>query len=115
MLVKNFRKPKIYGMHKWELEQLTYQIGKLFQLHRLRKGLSQFQIGNELDFSSNHIGRMERGKTNPTIGIISKLCNFLEIDLLVLFKKLDDKELQEIEKEIDDLQKKFKNQNKRKS
>ncbi len=102
-------------MYKWNLEELKIQIGIIFKLYRLRKGLSQFQVGNEVDLAKDYIGIIERGKTNPTIEIISKLCDFLEIDLLVLFKKLDDKELQEIEKEIDNLQKKFKNQNKRKS
>ncbi|GEJ43578.1 hypothetical protein CRS_01860 [Chryseobacterium sp. ON_d1] len=53
--------------------------------------------------------------TNPTIENIVKLSNFLGIDILFLFTKLDAKELQKIELEIDCLQKEFKNKNKRKS
>ena len=102
-------------MYKWQIEELKFQIGKLIQLYRLKKGLSQFQLGNELNISSNHVGRIERSETNPTIESLVKFCNFLEIDLLHLFTKLNEKELKKIESEIDQLQKEFKNQNKRKS
>ncbi|MBT2622444.1 helix-turn-helix transcriptional regulator [Chryseobacterium sp. ISL-6] len=102
-------------MYKWEVEELKFQIGKLIQLHRLKRGLSQFQLGNELNLSSNHVGRIERAETNPTIESLVKFCNFFEIDMLVLFTKISDKELKNIETEIDYLQKEFKNQNKRKS
>ena len=54
-------------MNKLELEKLKIQIGKLLQLYRLRKGLSQLQLGNELNLSSNHVGRIERAETNPTL------------------------------------------------
>ncbi|MFP3597094.1 helix-turn-helix domain-containing protein [Chryseobacterium sp. SIMBA_029] len=102
-------------MYKWEVEELKIQIGKLIQLHRLKKELSQFQLGNELNLSSNHVGRIERAETNPTIEILVKFCNFFKIDMLLLFTKLSDSELKNIESEIDHLQKEFKNQNKRKS
>jgi len=102
-------------MYKWQIEELKFQIGKLIQLYRLKRGLSQFQLGNELNISSNHVGRIERAETNPTIESLILFCNFLEIDLLYLFTKLNEKELKKIESEIDQLQKEFKNQNKRKS
>ncbi|SHF03002.1 helix-turn-helix domain-containing protein [Chryseobacterium sp. OV279] len=102
-------------MYKWQIEELKFQIGKLIQLHRLKRELSQLQLGNELNISSNHVGRIERAETNPTIEILILFCNFLEIDLLHLFTKLNEKELKKIESEIDQLQKEFKNQNKRKS
>lgn len=102
-------------MYKWQVEDLKFQIGKLIQVYRLRKELSQFQLGLELNISKDHVGRIERGLTNPTIENIVKLSNFLDIDILILFTKLDAKEIQKIELEIDCLQKEFKNKNKRKS
>jgi transcriptional regulator with XRE-family HTH domain len=54
-------------MYKWPVESLKIQIGKLIQLFRLRKKLSQFQLGIELNISKDHIGRIERAETNPTI------------------------------------------------
>ncbi|MDR2238554.1 MAG: helix-turn-helix domain-containing protein [Chryseobacterium sp.] len=102
-------------MYKWEIVELKFQIGKLIQLHRLKRELSQLQLGNELNISSNHVGRIERAETNPTIESLVKFCNFFEIDMLLLFTKISDKELKDIESEIGYLQKQFKNQNKRKS
>ncbi|WP_168802007.1 helix-turn-helix domain-containing protein [Chryseobacterium candidae] len=102
-------------MYKWDIEELKFQIGKLIQLHRLKKNLSQFQLGNELNLSSNHVGRIERAETNPTIENLVKFCNFFEIDMLLLFTKLTNKELKNIESEIEYLQKVFKNKNKTKS
>ncbi|MGI9651961.1 helix-turn-helix domain-containing protein [Chryseobacterium sp. RLHN22] len=102
-------------MYKWQVEDLKFQIGKVIQVYRLRRELSQFQLGLELNISKDHVGRIERGLTNPTIENIVKLSNFLDINILFLFTKLDTKELQKIELEIDRLQKEFKNKNKRKS
>ncbi|MFS4469810.1 helix-turn-helix domain-containing protein [Chryseobacterium sp. T20] len=102
-------------MYKWQVENLKFQIGKLIQVYRLRRELSQFQLGLELNISKDHVGRIERGLTNPTIENIVKLCNFLDINILFLFTKMDIKELKKIEEEIDYLQKEFKNKNKKKS
>ncbi|WP_343679419.1 helix-turn-helix transcriptional regulator [Chryseobacterium arthrosphaerae] len=102
-------------MYKWDIQDLKFQIGKVIQLKRLQSGLSQLQLGNELNISSNHVGRIERAETNPTVDSIIKIINFLEIDILILFTKLDTKELKKIELEIDRSQKEFKNKNKRKS
>lgn len=102
-------------MYIWETEELKFQIGKLFQFYRLKDKLSQLQLGNEINLSSNQVGRIERAETNPTVETLVKFCNFFKIDMLFLFTKLNEKELQKIESEIDQLQKEFKNQNKKKS
>ncbi|WPO84111.1 helix-turn-helix transcriptional regulator [Chryseobacterium sp. JJR-5R] len=102
-------------MYIWEIEELKFQIGKLFQFYRLKNKLSQLQLGNEINLSSNQVGRIERAETNPTVETLVKFCNFFKIDMLFLFTKLNEKELKKIESEIDELQKEFKNQNKRKS
>lgn len=102
-------------MYKWNSEDLKSQIGIFFKLYRLRKGLSQFQIATEIDLSKDYIGRIERGKTNPTIEIIISICNFLDIDLLRVFSKISQSQFDSMIVEIKLLEEKFKNQNKRKS
>lgn len=102
-------------MYKWNSEEIKNQIGIIFKLYRLRKGLSQFQLANEVDLSKDYIGRIERGKTNPTIEIIISICNFLEIDIIHVFSKLNQSQLDSIITETILLEEKFKNQNKRKS
>ncbi|AZB21910.1 XRE family transcriptional regulator [Kaistella haifensis] len=102
-------------MYKWKSEEIKNQIGIFFKLYRLRKGLSQFQVATEIELSKDYIGRIERGKTNPTIEIIIAICNFLEIDLLQVFSKINHSQIDEMIGEIKLLEEKFKNQNKRKS
>lgn len=101
-------------MYKWNSEEIKSQIGIIFKLYRLRKGLSQFQLANEVDLSKDYIGRIERGKTNPTIEIIISICNFLDIDIIQIVSKLNQSQLNSIISETALLEEKFKNQNKRK-
>jgi len=101
-------------MYKWDFEEIKIQIGIIFKLYRLRKGLSQFQLANEVELSKDYIGRIERGKTNPTIEIIITICNFLELDIIQVVSKLNPTQLDSIINETMILEEKFKNQNKRK-
>jgi transcriptional regulator with XRE-family HTH domain len=102
-------------MYKWKTEEIINQIGIVFKLYRLRKGLSQFQVATEIDLSKDYIGRIERGKTNPTIEIIIAICNFLEIDLLQAFCKISQSQLDSMISETKLLEERLKNQNKKKS
>ena len=102
-------------MYKWDSEEIKSQIGIIFKLYRLRKGLSQFQLANEIELSKDYIGRIERGTTNPTIEIIITVCNFLEVDIIQIVSKLNQSQLESIMSETILLEEKFKNQNKRKS
>lgn len=102
-------------MYKWNLEELKIQIGIYVRLHRLRKGISQFQLAIELGLSKDYIGLIERGKTNPTLEIIVKICNFIDLDISEIVAAKSEAELSSAKLEIEELEKKFKNQNKRKS
>ncbi|CAH0295455.1 helix-turn-helix transcriptional regulator [Chryseobacterium sp. Bi04] len=102
-------------MYKWNIEELKIQIGIIFKVYRLRKGLSQFQVANEVDLTKDYIGIIERGRTNPTIEVIINLCNFFELDINQLFTKIEDNQLETFKLEILELETKFKNQNKKKS
>lgn len=101
-------------MYIWKVTELKFQVGKLFQFYRLKKKLSQLQLGNEINLSGNQVGRIERGETNPTIESIVKFCNFFEIDILNVFTKLSEAEEKDLEIKIKELQKEFKNHNRRK-
>jgi len=113
--MKNIIIYQFYLMYKWNSEEIKNQVGLFFKLYRLRKGLSQFQVATEIDLSKDYIGRIERGKTNPTIEIIIAICNFLEIDILNVFSKISQSQLDSMINETKLLEEKFKNQNKRKS
>ncbi|MFC4163887.1 helix-turn-helix domain-containing protein [Epilithonimonas zeae] len=102
-------------MYIWDIEELKFQIGKLFRFYRLSKKLSQLQLGNEINLSGNQIGRIERAETNPTIESLIKFCNFFNLDILFIFSKLTENEINKIDIEIERLEKEFKNHNKRKT
>lgn len=95
-------------MYKWNLVNLKIHIGRIIQLYRLRKELSQFQLGLEVGMSRDHIGRIERGQTNPTIENILKISDFLNIDILIFFTELHQNELSSILEEIKNLKEKNK-------
>jgi transcriptional regulator with XRE-family HTH domain len=63
-------------MYIWETEELKFQIRKLFQFYRLKDKLSQLQLGNEINLSSNQVGRIEKAETNPTVETLVKFCKF---------------------------------------
>ncbi|GEN73683.1 helix-turn-helix domain-containing protein [Chryseobacterium lathyri] len=113
--MKNILIPKFYKMYKWNVEELKIQVGIIFKLCRLRKGLSQFQVAIEVGLSKDYIGRIERGETNPTIEIIVNICNFLELDINQVVTKENESQLATIKLEILELEAKLKNQNKKKS
>lgn len=102
-------------MYKWNVEELKIQIGVIVKLYRLKKGLSQFQVGNEVDLTKDYIGIIERGKANPTIEVIISICNFLEIDISQLVIKTSESQLNAFRLEISELEAKLKNQSKKKS
>lgn len=102
-------------MYKWDFEELKVQIGMYIRKHRLSSSLSQFQLAIEVGLSKDYIGLIERGKTNPTLEILVNISNFINLDLSVAISKKSDNEISTIKLEIEQLEKKFKNQNKRKS
>lgn len=102
-------------MYKWDTEELISQIGLILKLNRLKRGLSQFQLGNEIDLSKDYIGLIERGKVNPTMEIVVRICNFLEVEITSLFSQMNVGERKELEEEIQTLERQSKNQNKKKS
>lgn len=102
-------------MYKSNVEELKIKAGTIIKLHRLRKGMSQFQLAIEVGLSKDYIGLIERGKCNPTIEIFAKICNFLDMDIIELFIKRNDVEFIVVHDEVKKLEKEFKNQNKRKS
>lgn len=93
-------------MYKWDVVNLKMHIGRIIQLYRLRKELSQFQLGLEVGMSRDHIGRIERGQTNPTIENIVKISDFLKIDILIFFTEVNQNEISSILDEIKNLKEK---------
>lgn len=57
------------------------------RIERLRKRLSQERLAENVGISTKYLNMIENNKTNPTIVIIVKICNALQIDLNTIYSK----------------------------
>lgn len=62
------------------------QIGQNIRKYRLKKGFSQLDLAASSGFEESSIGRLENGKTNPTIKTLLKIARALDIKLSELVK-----------------------------
>ena len=53
---------------------------------RVRCGLSQESLAVDADVDRSYVGRLERGLENPTVGILERLAEILEVELAEFFK-----------------------------
>lgn len=60
-------------------------IGRRIKEIRKRKGLSQDTLAEKADTSPNYLSRMERGTENPTLDMLIKISEGLEVEMSELF------------------------------
>ncbi|RJQ53117.1 MAG: XRE family transcriptional regulator [Nitrospiraceae bacterium] len=60
-------------------------IGKRIQELRKRSGLSQEKVAEKADINPHYLSRIECGKENPTLDMLIKLSNALEIEMWEMF------------------------------
>ena len=60
-------------------------IGKRIKELRRSKYLSQEQLAEKADINSKYLSRMERGTENPTLDMLMKLSNALEVEMWEMF------------------------------
>lgn len=57
------------------------------RLERLKRRLSQEKLAEMTGISTKYLNMIENCKTNPTIIIIIKVCNAMNIDLNTIYHK----------------------------
>jgi transcriptional regulator with XRE-family HTH domain len=60
-------------------------IGRRIKELRHRRGLSQEALTEKAETSANYLSRMERGTENPTLDMLIKIADALEVDMWELF------------------------------
>ena len=60
-------------------------IGRRIKEIRKSKGLSQEKLAEKAGTSPNYLSRMERGTENPTLDMLIKLADALEVEMWELF------------------------------
>ncbi len=62
------------------------QLGMRVRYLRKQKGLSQLDLSFESGVNKNYISDLERGDRNPTLQVLEKIANSLDVTLEDLFK-----------------------------
>ena len=67
------------------MSEILHTFGRKVAELRNKKGLSQDKLAEMIDYSTNHISKLELARTNPSFDLIVKLANALDIELKELF------------------------------
>jgi len=62
------------------------QFGKAVKELRLKKGMTQQQLANACGLDISHVGQIERGQRNPTLGVMQGLASILGVRLSDLLR-----------------------------
>jgi transcriptional regulator with XRE-family HTH domain len=77
-------------------------IGKALRLCRTAKELSLETIAERAGISPSYLSRVENDKREPTLALVSKLAEALEVPLpLIVFLGSDEKELSGMDKDLE--------------
>lgn len=71
---------------------LRKTFGKNIKTYRFKKKLTQAQLAEKVDISSNYVSQLERGKHSVDFDIIESICDHLEIEPFQLFLKPNENE-----------------------
>jgi len=63
-------------------EELFIKIGLKIREFRENQNLSLQEFADKIDIEYNNLIRIEKGRTNPTIGTLYKICQELNIKLI---------------------------------
>jgi transcriptional regulator with XRE-family HTH domain len=68
-------------------EEFGIRVRKL----REKTGLSQERFADAIRVGRSHMGQIENGKANPTLGVIVKIAKGFDISLAQLFETMDER------------------------
>lgn len=72
-------------MDDLEIQQVVEKVGQNLLKIRKEKGLSQQELALRSDIEKPYIRKIEKGRTNPTIKTLAKICFSLEIPINQIF------------------------------
>lgn len=73
-------------MEKIEKLNINVEIGKRIEYLRKQKKFTQEELAFRSSINKNYLCDIEKGRRNPTLIVLSKISNGLEITLEELFK-----------------------------
>lgn len=66
------------------MEISAADLGKRIKQERLKKGLTLKEIESKVGISATHVSEIERGRTSPTVGALSKIALALDTKMALL-------------------------------
>ena len=63
-------------------EILVKKVGLKIREIREKQNLSMMDLADKLDIEYNNLIRIEKGRTNPTLGTLFKICRALNVKLI---------------------------------
>lgn len=69
-----------------EKQEVLIKLGDRIAALRQAKGLTQLELAYKCDIESTNVVRLEKGRTNPTVGTLLKVSQALEVSLAELFE-----------------------------
>lgn len=85
------------------MEDRLYKFGKRIAELRTKRKMTQEQLAELIDYSTNHISKLELARTNPSFSIIVKIADALHVDLKDLFDFEETNKNENIIKEINSI------------
>ena len=84
------------------MKRLGEIIAKNLKAHRRRYGLSQAGLAEKVDVSTHHIGMIELARNFPTLDLVERIANALDIEIYQLFVEphSPNEELEQLRQEI---------------
>ena len=68
------------------MAQINKEVGRKIRRYRIKKGLSQEELGFEADLHRAYIGQIERGEKNIGIQNLAKIAKALEVKISKLLE-----------------------------
>lgn len=65
---------------------LLKNLGKNIKKYRLKAGLTQEQLAEAVGIHPTYVGKLEGGKNNPSVVLMYKITQVLEIKLASIFE-----------------------------
>ena len=63
------------------------RVGVNVQRLRKEKDLSQEELAHRADIHQTYLSGVERGRRNPSVGVLERIANALNVDIALFFKK----------------------------
>lgn len=69
-------------------EQILQIVADNIRLERLRQRMSQEKLAEQIGISTKYLNMIENRKSNPTILVVIKICQALNINIETIYPKI---------------------------